>query len=492
MNAPAFVIFAGLVALTLAITAWAARRSGSRSQFYTAGGSIGGVQNGFAFAGDFLSAAGFLGVAGLYFGAGLDGLVYGLGAIIGWPALLYLMADRMRSLGRYTLTDVLARRFDAPAVRIFSASANLVVLAFYMIAQMVGAGVLIDLLTGMGFTFSAILVGGLMLIYVVFGGMVATTWVQIIKAGLLVATCAVLTTMVLRRFDYDLQALFATAVAQHPQGARIMAPGAFLGGPGAALSLVLTLTLGPAGLPHILMRFFTVPNVVEARRSALTATVIIGLFGLMMVVIGYGSIAVLAGDSAYTTDSGALKGGSNMAALHLADALGGSTFLGMISAVAFATILAVVAGLTLAAAASVSHDLYGAVMRKGQQTESEELRVSRRAAFVFGVICIVLSIAFRNENINLLSVFALSVAASATFPVLVLALYWRGLTTAGVVAGGAIGLLTAVTALVLGPGIWVAVLKNPEPIFPYQYPTIVALPLTFVLTWLVSLATHKK
>lgn len=490
MNVPAFAIFVGLVVVTLAITAWAARRTKSRSQFYTAGGSVGGIANGFAFAGDFLSAAGFLGVAGLYYAAGLDGLVYGLGAIIGWPALLYVMADRMRRLGRYTLTDVLAARFPSPAVRVFSASANLVVLAFYMIAQMVGAGLLVDLLTGLGFTISALLVGALMLIYVVFGGMVATTWVQVVKAVLLVAACATLALMVLMRFSYDVPALFAAAVAQHPQGPAIMAPGPLLGGPGAALSLVLTLTLGPAGLPHVLMRFFTVPNEAEARRSAFVATAIIGVFGLMMVIIGYGTIAVLSGDVAYS-DNGVLKGGSNMAALHLADALGGNLFLGAVSAVAFATILAVVAGLTLAAAATVSHDLYGALVRKGSQTESEELDVSRRAALGFGAVCIALSILFRNENVTVLSVFAISVAASATFPLLILALFWTRLTGWGVVIGGGVGLVAAIAGLVLGPGIWVAVFKNAEPLFPYQYPTLMALPMTAIVAVVVSLLTTR-
>ncbi len=492
MNTPAVLVFAVLVAATLAITAWASRRSGSRTQFYTAGGSITGVQNGFAFAGDFLSAAGLLGVAGLYVAAGLDGLVYGLGAIIGWPALLYLMADRMRRLGRYTLTDVLAHRFDTRAVRIYSAVGNLIVLAFYMIAQMVGAGVLVAALTGLGFTGSVLLVGGLMLIYVVFGGMVATTWVQIIKAGLLIGTSAVLTVMVLARFDFSLGAMFGEAVARHPAGVAIMAPGALLGGFGGALSLILSLTLGPAGLPHILMRFFTVPDVIEARRSAMTATALIGAFVVMMVVMGYGAIALLAADPAYTTAPGVLRGGSNMAVLHLADALGGTLLLGVVSAVAFATILAVVAGLTLAAAATVSHDLYGQLIRRGRQSEADELRVSRIAALVFGAVCIAASIGFQNENINLLTVFAMSVAASALFPILVLALYWQGLTAAGVVIGGTAGLLAAVAGLVLGPGIWVAVLKHPAAIFPYQYPTIAALPLTVAVAWAVSRATRQK
>jgi cation/acetate symporter len=484
VNLQALAIFLLFVAMTLVITAWAARRSSTREQFYTAGGSIGGFQNGFAFAGDFLSAAAFLGVAGLYYAAGLDGLVYGLGALIGWPALLFLLADRLRKLGKYTLTDVLQQRLEPRPIRIFAGCANLVVLVFYMLSQMVGAGLLVNLLIGVDFVWSALLVGGLMIVYVVFGGMVATTWVQIIKAALLFGATFALALLTLAHFGFDFEALLAGAVAKHPRGEAILAPGGLISSPGAAISLALTLMFGPAGLPHVLMRFFTVPNVREARRSACVATVLIGAFCFLMVVIGYGSIALLTGDPRFDGPDG-LVGGGNMAALHLAQALGGDLFLGLVAAVAFATILAVVAGLTLAAAATVSHDLYAALRRR-TPSEREELAVSRVAALAFGALGIALSVAFQHENITFLSATAMSIAASATFPVLVLALFWKPLTTAGALAGGGVGLASAVVALVLGPSIWVAVLGHPEPVFPYQYPTILSMPLAFVAAFAVS------
>jgi cation/acetate symporter len=486
VNTTALAIFVLLILGTLLITAWSARRSGTREQFYTAGGSISGVQNGFAFAGDFLSAAAFLGVAGLYFAAGLDGLVYGLGALIGWPVLLFLLAERLRRLGRFTLTDVLTVRLAERPVRIFSASANLIVLTFYMLSQMVGAGLLINLLLGISFAWSVVVVGGLMLVYVVFGGMVATTWVQLIKAFLLMATSVLLVLLVLGRFDFDFERLLEGAIDRHPKGVGIMAPGGLITDTGAAISLALTLIFGPAGLPHVLMRFFTVPNVVEARRSACVATLLIAVFCFLMLVIGYGSIAVLSGDPQYVGEGNVLKGGSNMAALHLAHALGGDLLLGLVAAVAFATILAVVAGLTLAAAATVSHDLY-AVFRSRKPTEAEELKVSRWAAFGFGALGIVLSLAFQKENITFLSATAMSVAASSTFPVMMLTLFWGRITTRGAIAGGVAGLVTALVALVLGPSVWVAVLGHATPIFPYQYPTILAMPLAFAVAVAVSL-----
>lgn len=480
VNVTALGIFVALIAGTLLVTAWSARRSGTREQFYTAGSSISGVQNGFAFAGDFLSAAAFLGVAGLYFTAGLDGLVYGLGALIGWPVLLFLLAERLRRLGRFTLTDVLTTRLQEKPVRIFSAFANLVVLTFYLLSQMVGAGLLINLLLGVSFFWSVFVVGALMLVYVVFGGMVATTWVQLIKACLLMVATALLATLAFSRFGFDFGALVEDAAARHRLGYDIMAPGGLISSPGAAVSLGLTLIFGPAGLPHVLMRFFTVPTVVEARRSALVATLLITVFCFLMLVIGFGSIALLVGDTRYVDAGGSLVGGSNMAALHLAHAMGGDALLGLVAAVAFATILAVVAGLTLAAAATVSHDLY-AVFRSRRPTEAEELKVSRWAAFAFGGFGILLSLAFQHENITFLSATAMSVAASSTFPVLILSLFWARLTTFGAIAGGTAGLLTAVCAIVLGPSVWVAVLDNPAPVFPYQYPTIVAMPLAFVV-----------
>ena len=492
MNPSSLVTFLVFLAITLAITAWASRRSGSRSEFYVAGNAITGTQNGFAFAGDYMSAATFLGIAGLYFTSGFDGFVYNLGGLIGWPVLLFLLADRLRRLGRFTLADVLATRLEERPVRLFAASANLVVLVFYMVSQMVGAGLLMHLVLGLSFGWATLLVGTIMTVYVVVGGMVATTWVQIIKAGLLVGAAAVLAVLVLLHFRFDLEALFAAAAARHPHGAAIFGPSTLITGPGAAISLGLTLTFGPAGLPHILMRFFTVPNEAEARRSACIAAIIVAVFMLLMIVIGYGTIAILAGNPLYVAGDGVLKAGSNMASLDLAQALGGDVFLGFVAAVAFATILAVVSGLTLAAAATFSHDLYATLARNDQLTEAQELRVSRRAALGFAALSIALSIVFQGQNITLLAATAFSIAASANFPVIALTLFWRPLTTVGAISGGAAGLVSALAALLLGPGFWVAVLGHPEPLFPYQYPTILAMPIAFAVAMLVSLAERRR
>jgi cation/acetate symporter len=487
MNFTTISVFIVFLLITFAITGWAARRTGTRNEFYAAGGSITGVQNGFAFAGDYMSAATLLGIAGLYFTSGLDGFVYNVGGVVGWPILLFLLAERLRQLGRYTLTDVLSQRLDEKPIRIFAASANLVVLTFYMVSQMVGAGILMNLLLGLSFAWSALLVGTLMTVYVVFGGMIATTWVQIVKAALLIAAAIGLAGLTLGRFDFSVGDLLATAAANHATGDAVMGPSTLIAGPGAAISLGLTLLFGPAGLPHILMRFFTVPNVQEARKSANVAAALVGGFCILMVVIGYGTVAILTGDPTYVDASGALIGGSNMASLYLAKAVGGDIFLGFVAAIAFATILAVVSGLTLAAAATISHDLYSTVVRDGKQTEAEEMRVSRWSAFVFAAISIALSLAFQHENINILAATAFSIAASATFPVLILALFWKPLTTAGAIAGGVTGLVTAAGALILGPSVWVAVLGHEQAIFPYQYPTILSMPLAFIVAFAVSL-----
>jgi cation/acetate symporter len=490
LNATAFGIFLAFVAVTLAITAWAARGSKSRSGFYTASGGISGMQNGLAFAGDSLSAAALLGVAGLYYAAGLDGILYGLGALIGWPALLFLMADRLRRLGRFTVADVLVRNLDEDPIRVFLACANLSILMFYMISQVVAAGLLVQLLLGVSFGVSAIFVGVLMITYVFFGGMVATTWVQIVKASLLILAVSAMAVLVLARFGFDPNRVFAAAVAK--QGLKIMRPGGLVSNTGEAISLGLTLIFGPAGLPHLLMRFFTVPDAAAARKSAFVATMIIGAFTLLMIIIGYGAIAIVSGDPLYASASGGLRGGGNMAALHLAHALGGDFLLGVVAAVAFATILAVVSGITLTAAATVSHDLYGRVLRKGRQSERSEIRVARAATIVFGVLGIALSFVFKDQNVTFLSAFAFSVAASASFPLLFLSLFWPRLTTAGALSGGLCGLICALLGLILGPPVWVAVLGYPRAIFPYQYPTIVSMPVAFAVAIAVSKFTPRR
>jgi cation/acetate symporter len=486
-NGPTLIVFLFFVALTLAITAWAARRAASRHGFYAAGESISGLQNGFALAGDYISASTFLGFSAMYFMGGFDAFVYSVGALVAWPVMLFLLADRMRALGRFTLTDVLVHRLSPVPIRAFSAVATLSVLIVYMIGQLVGAGALISLLLGFDFTWSAILIGFLMVIYVTFGGMVATTWVQIVKAVFLIGIGVVMATWVLAHFDFSLEQLFKTAIARHPMGVKIMGPSSLISGPAAAISLGMTLVFGACGMPHILMRFFTVPNVAEARRSLAYSAVFIGGFFLLTVFIGYGSIALVGGDPAYVDAKGQIMGGNNLASLAVAHALGGNVFLGIVAATAFATILAVVSGLTLAAAATVGHDLFGMVIRRGKQSEKEELWVSRIAALIFGAVGIALSVLFKDENISFIVITAFAIAASATFPLLVLALYWPPLTTTGAMAGGIAGLIAAVTGVIVGPTVWVALLGHAAPILPLQYPTIISMPLAFGVAIVISL-----
>ena len=375
-NWQAIVMFLIFVALTLYITYWASKRVRSRSDYYTAGGNITGFQNGLAIAGDFMSAASFLGISALVYTSGYDGLIYSLGFLVGWPIILFLIAERLRNLGRYTFADVASYRLKQGPIRTLSACGSLVVVALYLIAQMVGAGKLIQLLFGLNYHVAVVLVGVLMVLYVLFGGMLATTWVQIIKAVLLLCGASFMAFMVMKHVGFSFNNLFTEAMAVHPKGAAIMSPGGLVKDPISALSLGLGLMFGTAGLPHILMRFFTVSDAKEARKSVFYATGFMGYFYILTFIIGFGAIMLVGANPAFKDAAGQLIGGNNMAAVHLADAVGGNLFLGFISAVAFATILAVVAGLTLAGASAVSHDLYANVFRKGA-TERQELKVSK-------------------------------------------------------------------------------------------------------------------
>ena len=368
LNLTAILMFVAFVALTLGITYWASRRTQSRADFYTAGGGITGFQNGLAIAGDYMSAASFLGISALVFGSGFDGLIYSIGFLVGWPVIMFLIAERLRNLGKFTFADVASYRLDQTSIRILAAAGTLTTVAFYLIAQMVGAGQLIKLLFGLDYNIAVVLVGVLMIVYVTFGGMLATTWVQIIKAMLLLGGASFMAFMVMRHVGFSVEALFEQAIAVHKDGQAIMAPGKLVKDPVSAISLGLALMFGTAGLPHILMRFFTVKNAAEARKSVFYATGFIGYFYILTFIIGFGAI-VLVGTNVFYLDGAALRGGANMAAIHLAHAVGGDVFLGFISAVAFATILAVVAGLTLSGATAVSHDLYAHVLRKGKVNE---------------------------------------------------------------------------------------------------------------------------
>jgi cation/acetate symporter len=492
LNIPAVVMFLVFVAATLGITYWAAKRMRSTSDYYAAGGGITGFQNGLAIAGDYMSAASFLGISGLVYLSGYDGLIYSIGFLIGWPLILFLVAERLRNLGRYTFADVVSYRLEQLPIRTLSAFGTLAVVALYLIAQMVGAGKLIQLLFGLPYHYAVVMVGVLMVLYVMFGGMLATTWVQIIKAVLLLLGASFMAFMVLKYVDFDLSVLFEQAVAVHPKGLDIMAPGGLLSDPISAISLGVALIFGTAGLPHILMRFFTVSNAKQARRSVFFATGFIGYFYILTFVIGFGAIVLLSTNPEFFDVNGLLLGGNNMAAIHLSKAVGGDFFLGFISAVAFATILAVVSGLTLAGASAISHDLYASVLKKGNSTAKQEIRVSKIATVILGAVAIYLGILFEEQNIAFMVGLAFAIAASANFPTLILSMYWKGLTTRGAFIGGFAGLLTAVGLVIVGPIVWVDILGNEQALFPYKYPALFSVSIAFMCIWIFSITDKSK
>ncbi|WP_367298331.1 cation/acetate symporter ActP [Hafnia alvei] len=492
LNIQAIIMFVIFVGATLYITYWASKRTRSRKDYYTAGGNITGLQNGLAMAGDFMSAASFLGISALVYTSGYDGLIYSLGFLVGWPIMLFLVAERLRNLGRYTFADVASYRLKQKPIRTLSACGSLVVVALYLIAQMVGAGKLIELLFGLNYHVAVVLVGVLMVMYVLFGGMLATTWVQIIKAVLLLAGASFMAIMVMKSVGFSFNTLFNQAMEVNPKGPAIMRPGGLVSDPISALSLGLALMFGTAGLPHILMRFFTVSDAKEARKSVFYATGFMGYFYFLTFIIGFGAIVLVGSNPAFKDAAGALIGGTNMAAVHLADAVGGSFFLGFISAVAFATILAVVAGLTLAGASAVSHDLYANVFKQGTATERDELKVSKITVLVLGLVAIGLGILFENQNIAFMVGLAFSIAASCNFPILILSMYWSKLTTRGAMVGGWLGLLTAVILMILGPTIWVKVLGHAAPIYPYEYPALFSMAAAFIGTWLFSITDNSE
>ncbi|GGJ11566.1 cation acetate symporter [Neoroseomonas lacus] len=494
LNWAAIIMFFLFVLGTLGITYRAAMQTRSAADFYAAGGGITGFQNGLAIAGDYMSAASFLGISGLVFSSGFDGLIYSIGFLVGWPVILFLIAERLRNLGKFTFADVASFRLEPTSIRILSATGTLVVVAFYLIAQMVGAGKLIQLLFGMEYLYAVVIVGVLMIVYVAFGGMKATTWVQIIKACLLLAGATFMAFMVMQRYGFSPEAMFADAVRIHPRHDAIMAPGALVSDPVSAISLGLALMFGTAGLPHILMRFFTVADARAARKSVFYATGFIAYFYILTFIIGFGAITFLmTDDSFYTAGAGGvinrvggLIGGTNMAAIHLANAVGGSFFLGFISAVAFATILAVVAGLTLAGASAVSHDLYAEVIARGHSNEQKEVRISKLSAVVIGIVAIVLGYVFENQNVAFMVGLAFAVAASCNFPVLLMSVFWKGTTTRGSLIGGFLGLTSAVAMVILSKAVWVQTLGYSQAIFPYDNPALFSMTIAFVGIWLFS------
>jgi len=507
LNVTAIIMFLVFVVATLGITYWAAKRTKSAADFYTAGGGITGFQNGLAIAGDYMSAASFLGISAAVYLNGYDGLIYSIGFLVGWPVIMFLIAERLRNLGKFTFADVASFRFAQTPIRALAASGTLVVVAFYLIAQMVGAGQLIKLLFGLPYHYAVVLVGVLMIMYVTFGGMLATTWVQIVKAILLLSGATFMVIMVMAGFGFSPEALFAKAVEvkaaaaaaagksaadASAAGISIMGPGTFIKDPISAISFGMALMFGTAGLPHILMRFFTVPDAKEARKSVFWATTWIGYFYILTFVIGFGAIVLVSTNPQFLDSAGKLLGGNNMAAIHLANAVGGNIFLGFISAVAFATILAVVAGLTLSGASAVSHDLYASVLRKGNVSEGSEIRVSKITTLILGVIAVVLGIAFEKQNIAFMVSLAFAIAASANFPVLFMSVLWKGCTTRGAFLGGLLGLITAVVLTVLSKSIWVDILGNASAIFPYTSPALFSMAAGFGGIWLFSLLDRSE
>jgi cation/acetate symporter len=486
------------------VTKWAASRTKSAADFYAAGGGITGFQNGLAIAGDYMSAASFLGISGLVFASGFDGLIYSVGWLVGWPIVLFLIAERLRNLGKYTFADVASYRLQQTPIRTLSAVGTLTVVAFYLIAQMVGAGKLIELLFGLPYLYAVIVVGILMILYVTFGGMLATTWVQIIKAVMLLGGATFMALAVLWSFGFSPEAMFRAATLVHPKATAIMQPGGLVHDPISAISLGLALMFGTAGLPHILMRFFTVADAKAARKSVFYATGFIGYFYILTFIIGFGAITFLMADASYFNATVAadgtanfdkingLIGGTNMAAVHLANAVGGSLFLGFISAVAFATILAVVAGLTLAGASAVSHDLYASVFARGRATDADEIRVSKIATVCLGIVAIILGYIFENQNVAFMVGLAFAVAASCNFPVLLLSMFWSKLTTKGALIGGLLGLVTAVVLVILSPTVWVKTLGNATAIFPYDNPALFSMAAAFVGIWLFSVLDRSR
>ncbi|MDF2398620.1 cation acetate symporter [Pseudomonas protegens] len=491
LNWNAIGMFLAFVLLTLGITRWAALRTRSAKDFYTAGGGMSGLQNGLAIAGDMISAASFLGISAMMFLNGYDGLLYALGVLAGWPIILFLIAERLRNLGTYTFADVVSYRLAQTPVRLTSAFGTLTVALMYLVAQMVGAGKLIELLFGLSYLHAVMLVGLLMVCYVTFGGMLATTWVQIIKAVMLLSGTSFMAFMVLKHFGFSTEALFARASQVHAKGSAIMAPGGLLSNPIDAISLGLGMMFGTAGLPHILMRFFTVSDAREARKSVLYATGFIGYFYLLLIIVGFGAIVMVGSEPEYRDASGAIIGGANMIAVHLAQAVGGNLFLGFISAVAFATILAVVAGLALSGASAVSHDLYACVMRQGQASTQQEMRVSKIATLCIGVLAVLLGLLFESQNIAFLSGLVLAIAASVNFPVLFLSMFWKGLTTRGAVGGSLAGLISAIVLLILSPAVWVNVLHHPQALFPYANPALFSMSLAFFTAWALSVSDRS-
>ncbi|BDG02616.1 solute symporter family protein [Anaeromyxobacter oryzae] len=488
-----------IVAVTLVITYFAAKKTKTSSEFYAAGRSVSALQNGFALAGDYMSAASFLGISGMVALKGYDGMIYATGWLVGWPALMFLVAEPLRNLGKFTFADVVAFRLQQKPVRIAAAIGGILTVLFYTIAQMVGSGALIQLMFGLKYEVAEMIVGVVMLAYVLFGGMLATTWVQIIKAVLLLIGVTILTILVLAKFGFNPGNLYAAVVNGAPNGMKYgqtaLEPGGLVSSPVEAVSLGLALMFGLLGLPHILMRFYTVPDAKAARKSVLYATGLIGYFYIIIPIVGFGAAALIPGGRGFISS---IDKGGNMAAPLLGEQMAGAGFLGFIAAVAFATILAVVAGLTLAGASAYSHDIYVSVIKKGKATEEEQVKAAKIATVVFGVFAVGLGILFKGQNVAFMVGLAFAIAASANFPALLMSIIWKKFTTKGAVASIIVGALTSVIMILLSPTVWGEVLHHldaagkPYGIIPVKNPAIYSMTAAFVVGILVSLFSEEK
>ncbi|MFF2527384.1 cation acetate symporter [Brevibacillus sp. NPDC058079] len=488
MNVTAFLLFLGIVLLTLVITFYASKKTNTTSEFYTAGGGLTGWQNGLAIAGDYMSAASFLGIAGMIALSGFDGFFYSIGFLVAYLVVLYLVAEPLRNLGKYTMADMIAARFDNKKVRGVAALNSIAISIFYMIAQLVGAGALIKLLLGLDYTTSVLIVGALMTIYVVFGGMTATSWVQIVKAVLLMIGTFIISMMVFAKFDFNLLKMFEQMKTVTPLGEQFLNPGNKFKVGLDTISLNLALVLGTAGLPHILIRFFTVKDATTARKSVVYATWIIGAFYVMTIFLGFGAAAFVG--------AGNMDPAGNMGAPLLAQALGGNFLFAFVSAVAFATILAVVAGLVLTAASAFAHDFYGHVLRQGKATEKEQMKMAKWASVGVSIVSILLALFAQNLNVAFLVALAFAVAASANLPVILFTIFWKRFNTAGAISGMLVGLFSSLILVALSPNVWNPVAGKAilvgEALFPLPNPGIVSIPLGFLAAWIGTLLSSSR
>ena len=502
-NLTSILTFALILGASLFITWQAGRRTRSSSEFFAASHSVGGFSNGLAIAGDHLSAGTLLGVTAIIYTQGYDGLIYMTGGAVGYPLLMCLLAERLRNLGRFTFVDVLSARFREPSIRVLAATGTLVVAVLYLISQMVAGGALFEVLFGIPYPLAVALVGGLTVLYVSVGGMLATTWVQMTKAVLLMFSVLVLLALLMFSVLVLLALLFVklgegplslleSAARVHQRGAEWLSPGVFLPDKISIIAFVMTGLVGMVGLPHLLMRFFTVPDARQARRSAVFATGYIVSFSLLLWITGLAIVVLLAGNQEVLDDQGAMIGSTNMAIMHAAQIVGGNVLLGFMASVAFATLLAVVCGLVLAAAAALAHDLYCGVLKRGQVNDRTEVRASRISVVFLGAIAVALGVLFKSQNVAYLTALAFTVAASVNTPALIAALFWRGASARGLLVGGWVGLIVSVELLILSPAVWEGALGLSDPPFPWIYPGLFSIPAAAMVIIVVSLADRSS